>query len=417
MSSTATLEAPAATASAVNSFSIYTPTRIFFGADQLTPFAAAAAKLGKKAFLVTGGGTVERLGYLKEVTDAFTSAGVSIVHFSGIEPNPESSTIDRATELLRKEKAEFVIALGGGSAMDAAKSIAALAVTDEPDIWPFVIGESRAFQLQSALPIVAIPTTAATASEVTPYAVISNRAAKGKSILIAEFLKPHVAWLNPVFTIGLSPTTTRDGAADILSHTFESYLLGGDESLLADRYSEGVMSTVIEMLPRLLENPTDLLARGNIMWASTLALNDYQLAGRRPSEFVLHSLEHSLSGFSPELAHGRGLATLYPSYFRWLVKNGRAIDRLAQLGTRLFGLTGTEADRANGYIDKFETWLKDNGLYQSLGDLGFNESDYPAIAEYCVRTYGDGKQINALGPLPVAEIIEIFRGTERQSDG
>ncbi|MCW3062373.1 MAG: hypothetical protein JWQ02_4194 [Capsulimonas sp.] len=414
MSNSATLEAAPAAQAAVSSFMIYSPTRIFFGADQLGPFAAATAKVGKKAFLVTGGGTVERLGYLKEVTDALVAAGVEIVHFSGIEPNPESATINKAVTKLRESGADFVAALGGGSAMDAAKAIATLAATDETDIWPFVLGEPRAFELQTALPLVAIPTTAATASEVTPFAVISNRVARGKSFLIGEHIKPLVAWLNPAYTVGLSPTTTQDGAADILSHVFENYLLGGSGSHLADRYSEGIMATVLETLPTLLANPNDISARGNLLWASTLALNDYQSAGRPATDFVLHYIEHALSAFQPDLAHGRGLATLYPAYFRWLLAKGRAQDRLAQLGARLFGLTGTEQDRAEGFIAEFENWLQTNGLWQSLEDLGFSEAEYPAIAAYAVKTYGDGEQINALGALPQSEIVDIFRNTQRQ---
>jgi alcohol dehydrogenase YqhD (iron-dependent ADH family) len=398
----------------MNSFSIYTPTRIFFGADQLKSFAEATAKLGKHAFVVTGGGTVAKLGYLAEVSGALGEAGLKTTFFSGIEPNPESTTIDRATAELKRAGADFVVAVGGGSVMDASKAIAALAKSGEDDIWPFVLGEPKAFQLQSALPIAAVPTTAATASEVTPFAVISNRTAKGKSVLIAEFLKPLTAWLNPAYTVGLSPTTTRDGAADILSHVFENYLLGGSGSLLADRHSEGVMATVLETLPKLLENPNDVDARGNLMWASTLALNDYQIAGRQQSQFVLHSIEHALSGFVPDLAHGRGLATLYPSYFRWLIQQGRSQERFAQLGERLFGITGDEGAKAEGFIAKFEGWLSDNGLLQSLTDLGFHENDYQAIAEYAVKVYGDGTQLEALGSITVAQIVEIFEGTRDQ---
>lgn len=399
----------------MNSFTIYTPTRLFFGVDQHQAFAEAAAKFGRHAFLVTGGGSIARLGYLNEVTTALTQAGVKTTTFSGIEPNPESATINRAAAELRAVGADFVLALGGGSVMDAAKAIAALAHAGEADIWPFVLGEARASQLKGALPIAAIPTTAATASEVTPYAVISNRTVKGKSVLGYEFLKPLVSWLNPAFTTKLSATTTCDGAADILSHVFENYLLGGTGSPLADRHSEGVMATVLETLPRLLAEPENLDARGNLLWASTLALNEYQLAGRQGSQFVLHSMEHALSGFYPELAHGRGLATLYPAYFRWLLEHGRARDRLAQLGERLFGLDRAEADTAEGFIEHFEQWLADNGLLQSLADLGIDESQFVAIADYAVRVYGDGKQLEALGPLPAEEIVEIFRATAQQS--
>lgn len=399
----------------MNAFAIHTPTRIHFGAEQLNAFAAATARLGRHALIVTGGGTVKRLGILDAVAQALEAAGVKLSYFNGIEPNPEAETIDRATAALRAAKADFVVAVGGGSVIDAAKSIAALGATNEPHIWPFVVGEPRAFQLTGALPIAAVPTTAATASEVTPYAVISNRKAGGKSILMAEFLKPQTAWLNPAHTATLSAVTTRDGAADILSHVLENYLLGGNDSPLADRYAESVMATVLETLPKLDKNPGDLAARGDLLWASNLALNDYQNAGRQASHFVLHYIEHALSAAKPELAHGRGLATLYPAYFRWLVAEGRAVERLAKLGRRLFGLTGESKETALAFIQHFEQWLAANHLLQSLGQLGFQGEQYRGIAEYAVRTYGDGRQLEALGPVTVEQIAGIFQATQAQA--
>jgi alcohol dehydrogenase YqhD (iron-dependent ADH family) len=398
----------------MNSFSIYTPTRILFGTDQLKPFAQALAKLGRHAFVVVGGGSTERLGYLAEVTAALEQAGLRVSVFRGIEPNPEAATINRATAALRTCGADVVVPLGGGSTMDAAKAIAALATLEsEHDIWPFVRGEPREGQLTGALPLAAIATTAATASEVTSYAVISNRTVKGKSVLAYEFLKPALALLDPEFTTQLPPTPTRDGAADILSHVFENYLLGGNDSPLADRHAEGVMATVIQSLPRVLAKPDDLAHRGQLLWASTLALNDYASAGRQPSQFVLHAMEHALSGWYPDLAHGRGLATLYPAYFRWLLTRNRARERFAQLGERLFGITG--ADAPERFIATFEEWLDNNGLRQSLGNLGIAEADYPAIAAYAVKVYGDGHQLDALGPLPPAEIVSIFKATAQQA--
>lgn len=398
----------------MNSFAIYTPTRILFGQDQLDTFAEKAAQLGRHAFVLLGGGTVEKLGFLQPLAAALQSHGVTLTYFRGIEPNPEATTINRAARELQAAGADFVLALGGGSVMDAAKAVAALSKSGQSDIWPFVVGGARAFQLSGALPIVAVPTTAATASEVTPYAVISNRQEGGKSMVIHEFLKPLLAWINPVFTLGLSARVTQDGAADILSHVFESYLLGGSGSPLADRYSEAIMATVLETLPALLKNPQDLSARADLLWASTLALNDYQQAGRGPSEFVLHAIEHSLSAKHPELAHGRGLATLYPAYFRWLLAHGRAQDRLAQLATRLFHVQGSQAERAQQFVSRFEGWLRDNQLGQSLSDLGFEAGEYAEIADYTVKTYGNGLQINALGDLPAAAIVEIFELTASQ---
>ena len=226
-----------------------------------------------------------------------------------------------------------------------------------------------------------------------------------------------VSWLNPAYTVKLSVTTTQDGAADILSHVLENYLLGGNDSPLADRYTEGVISTVVETLPKLIANPADLNARGSLLWASTLALNDYQVAGRAGSQFVLHSMEHALSAFHPELAHGRGLATLYPAYFRWLLSKGRAQERLAQLGGRIFGLDPEEGNAAEAFIDRFEDWLAANGLLQSLGELGIGEAEYETIAQYAVKVYGDSQQLEALGALSVADIVKIYRDTARQAGG
>jgi alcohol dehydrogenase YqhD (iron-dependent ADH family) len=399
----------------MNSFIIHTPTRILFGPEHAGRFGAEAAKLGRRAFVVTGGGSVSRLGILAEVTDALVAAGLSLTHFSGIEPNPEATTVNRAAAEMRAAGADLVVAVGGGSVMDAAKAIAALVHDGEADIWPFVVGGPRAGELRGALPILTVPTTAATASEVTPYSVLSHRQTHGKSILSAEFLKPSVSWINPRNTVSLSASTTQDGAADIMSHVFENYLLGGTGSPLADRYAEGIIATVLETLPTLLANPQDLAARGSLQWASTLALNDYQNAGRHDSPFVLHFMEHALSGQRPELAHGRGLAVLYPTYFLWLLKRNRAEVRLAQLGARLFGLNGSPTAQAQGFIEHFEQWLARNGLRQSLQSLGFTEDQLEAAADYTVKVYGGDSHLDALGVMTRDDILEIFHDTQRQS--
>jgi alcohol dehydrogenase YqhD (iron-dependent ADH family) len=308
-----------------------------------------------------------------------------------------------------------VVPVGGGSAMDASKAIAALIKTGEKDVWPFVAGQPKAGKLTGAIPVAAVPTTAATASEVTQYAVISHYEQNEKSTLAHDFLKPQAAWINPAFTTGVPKTTTADGGADILSHVFENYLLGGNDSPLADGYSEAVIRTVIDALPRVLTEPTDVALRGRLLWASTLALNGYQQAGRQASEYVLHSMEHALSGFKSDLAHGRGLATLYPSYFRWLIETGRAKDRLAKLARNIFGVSGPDVDTsANLFVTRFEGWLRETGLYQSLESLGFDPKRYPAVAAYCVKVYGTDGQLNALGALTPADIVRIFEGTARQ---
>lgn len=262
-------------------FTIWNPTRILFGPDHAAGFAAEVAKLGRRALVVTGGGSVKRLGYLDTVTSALTNAGLAVEQFAGNEPNPNAPTVNKAAEQGRQFKADVTVPVGGGSVMDARRR---------------------------------------------------------------------------------SPPSSRPAS--------------------------------------------------RLLWASTLSLNGYRLAGRTPAEFVLHSMEHALSGFKSDLAHGRGLAALYPSYCRWLLADGRATHRMAKLGAAVFGPGVATAD---AFIDRFEGWLRQNRLLQSLEQLGFDPQQYPAVADYCVKVYGTDGRLNALGPLTEADIVGIFDGTRRQA--
>jgi len=400
----------------MNPFELHIPTRIYFGQEKKESFFDQLTEYGSNVLLVTGGGSVKRLGFLDSVIKSLEDRKIQVVLFEGIESNPHAQTIDKAAALGKKEKIDFVLAFGGGSVMDASKAIAGLIHDNENEIWPFVLGEPKYKKMMGALPVAAIPTTAATASEVTAHAVISNPEVKGKSPVSYPFMKPSACWLNPAYHTTLPLTTTRDGASDIISHVIENYLLGGNDSPLADRYSEGVMETVIQTLPQIEEDPENEDLRGRMMWASTLALNGMQVSGRKPAPFTLHNLEHALSGYNHDLAHGRGLATLYPAYLRWLWEKDRVRDRLALLGSRLFGIEHDDVNEASiAFISVFEIWLQENGLYQRLSDVGVPPEAFGDVADYAIKTYGGGKELSAAGSLPREEIIKIFEMTENQS--
>lgn len=400
----------------MNPFELHIPTKLYFGNEKADAFFDQLEEYGSKVLLIIGGGSVKSLGYLDDVMKHLKKRKFDVTLFEGIEPNPHAQTIDKAAALGKEKGVEFVLAFGGGSVMDASKAISGLIHENEPEIWPFVLGEPKYKEIRGALPVAAIPTTAATASEVTAHAVISNPDVKGKAPISYPFMKPLASWLNPVFHTTLPLTTTRDGASDIISHAIENYLLGGNDSPLADRYSEGVMETVIQTLPDIEDDPENIDLRGRMMWASTLALNGMQVAGRKSAPFTLHNLEHALSGYNNELAHGRGLATLYPAYFRWLWKNNRVRDRLALLGSRLFGIEHENTEKASMvFIVTFEAWLQDNGLYQRLSDVGVPPEAFEEVADYAIRTYGGGKELSAAGPISKEQIIEIFEMTEKQS--
>lgn len=386
----------------MESFVLNIPTEIHFGANSFAPFIDSLKKY-RKPLIVLGGGSVKRLGYLSQLTEKLPN----YVVFEGIEPNPLASTIDRATKLAREEGVDCVIGFGGGSVMDAAKAIAAMvaSATSEDSIWDYVLGSKKAMSLASALPIVAIPTTAATASEVTPFSVISNPETKGKSILVHEFIKPRVAYINPDYTLSLGVIVTADGAADILSHVFENYLLGGISSKITDRYCEAVIATVMETLPQLLAkisancsstqtvDPDAQALRSELMWSSTLALCGIQMAGRPATPFVLHAIEHSMSGENHKLAHGRGLASLYIPYLNLLWERDVARDKISLLSERVAKGSGRD------FIDYLAKWLTDNNLIDK--DYGIKAEQVDNIAKYCLNVYNQGQ------PIPLCETVNL----------
>lgn len=400
----------------MNPFELHIPTHLFFGQEKADAFFKHLPTYGSNVLIVIGGGSVKREGYLEQVQSQLEKSKITSVLFEGIEANPRSKTINKAAKIGKEKNVDFVLALGGGSVMDASKAIAGLIHDDLKDIWPYTVGGPKYRQIKGALPVVCIPTTAATASEVTAHAVISNPEVKGKSPVSYPFMKSSASWLNPSFHTSLPMITTRDGASDILSHVFENYLLGGNDSDMADRYSEGVMETVLDTLPKLELNPGNEHLRGQMMWASTLALNGMQIAGRKSAPFTLHNLEHALSGQNPDLAHGRGLAILYPAYFRWLYNNDRVIDRMALLAKRLFGISKeNQKESAMVFITHFEGWLKRNHLYERLSDQSILKGAFGDVADYAIKTYGGGKdQLSAAGSLTRENIIEIFEMTEDQ---
>jgi len=400
----------------MNPFELHIPTRLFFGKEKEDAFFDQLPTYGSKVLLVIGGGSVRKMGYLDLVKEYLAKQHLDVVLFEGIEANPHSETINKAAQIGKSEDVDFVLALGGGSVMDASKAIAGMIHDDLDDIWPYTVGGPKYRQIKGALPVACIPTTAATASEVTAHAVISNPEVKGKSPVSYPFMKPSASWLNPAFHTSLPKTTTRDGASDILSHVFENYLLGGSNSDLADRYSEGVMETVMDTLPKLDLDPENEDLRGQMLWASTMALNGMQVAGRGAAPFTLHNLEHALSGENPNLAHGRGLAILYPAYFRWLYNHDRAVDRMALLAKRLFGISdGSQKENAMSFITHFEGWLQQNHLYERLSDQGISPEAFGSVADYAINIYGGGKdELAAAGPLTRENIIEIFEMTEQQ---
>ena len=230
----------------MQSFSYYSPTKLHFGAGAVQEHMAdeVAARGFKTALVVTGGGSVRRNGSLDAVLAALSAAGVRAVEFSGIEPNPRVTSVDRAAELCRREGADLVVAVGGGSTMDAAKAICAAAKFDGP-AWTLVLDNSL---VKDALPLMTVNTIAATGSEYDNGAVISNIDTNEKLPLMSDLLWPVVSFLDPAYTVTVPPRHTVAGSCDAMSHFLEQYFVK-DISPVAEGLIEGILRTVMRDTP------------------------------------------------------------------------------------------------------------------------------------------------------------------------
>ena len=389
----------------MQNFRLHMPTAMVVGPGQFGELGNETAAIGGKALVVTGKSSARKLGLIDRAEKLLGAAGVEMVLFDAIEPNPRHSTCDRAAELARERGCDVVVAIGGGSPMDAAKAIAVSAVTGR-SCWDYTNHVDGREPITGALPIVAVPTTAATGSEADAGAVITNWETNEKCVMMSPLVIPKVAILDPELHLSIPPDVTADGCVDILSHYLESYLSGEDDCGVQDRVTEGLMNVVFEWGPVAFRDGGDLRARRELQYASTLALTGMPSNGRGGS-WPMHAIEHALSGHY-DIAHGRGLAIVIPRLMRYV--HGAAPHRYAQFGARCFDISESkQLDMAGAAIDAFVRWLGSIGEDLTLGDVGIGDEKFDVMAEDVVRNYGDGEKMPYVKDLYKDDIIEILR--------
>jgi alcohol dehydrogenase YqhD (iron-dependent ADH family) len=385
------------------------PTRVIFGAGEFEKLGEEASKIGKSACIVTGKSSTKRTGVLARAVELLTGSGVESITFDEIEPNPRSTTIDRAADVVRGNKCDFVIGLGGGSPMDASKAIAVAAVNEGP-IWDYIYdgSEKQVREFTSVLPIVTVPTLAATGSEANGGAVITNWETRQKTGLIHRLMYPRFSVVDPELTVSVPSDYTGDGGIDIMSHVMESYFSSSVHTPIQDRFSEGVIRTVMDSLGRAMEDGSDIAARTQLSWASTVALCGIVNAGRLGG-FPMHCMEHALSACY-DISHGRGLAILMPHLMRYTAEV--KAEKYIQFAKNVFfvdvgSMSAEEA--ANTGISNLVDWLKEVGMYLTLADVGIGSEKFEEMAETTVRIYGRGRDyIDNARKLRKEDIISIF---------
>lgn len=370
----------------MQSFAYNSPTKLHFGvgvgavadhmADELTSSGC------KTALVVTGGGSVRRNGAHDAVLKALEAAGVRAVEISGIEPNPRVTSVERATALCRAEGVDLVVAVGGGSTMDASKAICAAAGHDGP-AWDLVLDNSL---VTDALPLMTVNTIAATGSEYDNSAVISNIETNEKLPLASDLLWPVVSFIDPAYTITVPARQTVAGSCDNMSHFMEQYFVK-DISPVAEGLIEGILRTVIRNTPVVLENPGDLDARSELLWASTLGCNGIAALGSQASGWPCHPIEHEVSA-RYDITHGIGLAFLTPRLLRYfLEKAPEFLDRFAGFAERVMGLRADEFDSCEALAEaglvKLDAFYKSVGVPAAgLAELGIDNTHFEAMAEH-----------------------------------
>ncbi|PLX97365.1 MAG: alcohol dehydrogenase [Desulfuromonas sp.] len=390
-------------------FVAYNPTRLVFGAGSLSKLGELTSPYGKKALIVTGGNSVKKSGVFARAVASLNAAGVAVAECAGIEPNPRITSVKRGADIARAEKCDVVIALGGGSAMDASKVIAAAALYDG-DPWNLIgHGQENWAIPKQALPIITVPTLAATGSEMNAGAVISNEETKVKSFVQAECLFPKVALVDPELTLSVPQDQTAYCVCDIITHVTEGYFNGVDGTPIQDRFAEGVIINAIEWGKKAVADGNNLDAREQVQWASIVALNGWVQAGTSGG-YPVHMIEHALSAHH-DITHGAGLAIVNPAWMRFAAKSRP--ERFAQFAERVFGLSPAGKDTttlALEGIDAYVTFLKEIGCPTTLSEVGIGEELFEQYAKDAVLVVRD-KEGNLLGRPPMSQddIVAVLR--------
>jgi hypothetical protein len=310
-------------------------------------------------------------GTFDKVTHNLDECGVKWVSFEKVEPNPRAATIDEGAKFARENGVDVVIGLGGGSVMDATKCLALAASGTEPI---FAYYENKA-NSKTALPIIVVPTVAASGSEANNGAVFTNWETHEKVVINHPAMYPRISIVDPVLTLTLPAKTTAQGGVDIFCHLVESYITAGDSTLINDAIRESSMKTVVDALPPLLKKLDDLELRSRVSWASTIACSQFAGLGGGGGMMTLHGMEHALSG-QYDMAHGDGLAALLLEWMRYTEPARK--DRFKQLGKNVFG--------ENDGIAATEKWLKKIGMDLRLRGLGVKEADFGMLADNVLKT-------------------------------
>jgi NADP-dependent alcohol dehydrogenase len=345
-------------------FEFYNPVKVFFGKDQISKIASQIPA-GNKVLLIYGGGSIFKNGVYDKVKEALK--GFNVIEFGGVEPNPSYETGMKAVEIIKEKKIDFLLAVGGGSVIDATKFIASAALYENGDPWKILSGNEP---VKSAMPIGVVLTLPATGTEMNKNSVISRKSTTEKFAFASPYSFPRFSILLPEAAGSLPRNQVANGVVDAFVHVIEQYLTYPVNAPIQDRFAEAILLTLIEEGPKAYTNPADYDAMANLMWSATMALNGLIQCGV-PGDWSVHSIGHELTALHG-IDHARTLAIVLPGL--WKVLREEKKDKLLKYGERVWNIKeGTEEERVNAAIDKTVSFFESLGIKTRLTDYGVKQ--------------------------------------------
>jgi len=357
-------------------FTLWIPTKIVFGKNKIPEIGKYCAENGKKALFVYGQSSIKSNGVYDSVVKSLKDNKIEFVEYPGVKPNPLVSHARKGIEIARREKVDFILAVGGGSVIDEAKAIAA-GVCYDGDVWDFYNDIAK---IQAALPVLTVLTLPAAGSEMNGGTVLSDEETKKKYGFGDEHLCPKVSILDPSVTLSIPLDYTAYAVVDACIHLLEGYFTHDDTwSPVQDRYVEGLVRTIIECMSKMKVNPQDYEARATFMWAATLAWNGIGSAGLSGGSIPNHLFAHILGGHY-DIAHGAALSIIVPAWMKY--KCAEKAGRFAKFAENVFDIKGDDTGKkALEGIEAFKKWFVEIGSPVSFKDAGLPTDKLDELAD------------------------------------
>lgn len=385
----------------MDNFIFHNTTKIVFGKGTENQVGKEIDSKYKNILLHYGGGSINKSGLYDTVVKSLKETGRNIFELGGVVPNPRLKLVQKGIDMCRENNIDLILAVGGGSVIDSAKAIAVGAHYDG-DVWDFF---EKKDTVKSALPIGVILTIPATGSESSVSCVINREEGNLKKSIKSRLISPQFAILNPELTFTLPPYQTAAGIIDILAHIMERYFTNTEGVDFTDRLCEVTMKSVIFNAPKVFKNPKDYDARSQIMWAGTIAHNNLLGTGRI-GDWASHHIQHAMAGIYDDMAHGAGLAVIFPAWMKYVYKHD--VARFVQFAVRVWDVDqdfrNPEETALEG-INRYEQFAKSIGMPITLKELGVPNDRFLEMAQKCGK---DGSFVE----LDINDIVEIFKLAE-----